>query len=193
MARCTISTASSYYPAKSRVAPLRSGLTLLSSCIHAIYRCFIRTFGCGIALFPADFLSTIGSETEEGFIAMSNFFRIPFFAAAFLILAVPGIAGAQAAAPAPAAAPTAGTPEPFVLPNLGLTYTPPAGWQPQDVAKLKAAGDPASAKCNALLYAVLQRGGGGLSRLERGSDAVRSVPHLRATGYASGRPDEVDR
>ncbi len=85
---------------------------------------------------------------------MSNFFRMPFLAAAFLILAVPGIAGAQAAAPAPAAAPTAGTPEPFVLPNLNLTYTPPAGWQAQDVAKLKAAGDPASAKCNTLLYAV---------------------------------------
>ena len=48
---------------------------------------------------------------------MSNFFRMPFFAAAFLILAVPGIAGAQPPPPH-LAAPTAGTPAPFVLPNL---------------------------------------------------------------------------
>lgn len=83
---------------------------------------------------------------------MSNFFRMQFFAAAVLTLAIPSLANAQAAPPAPAA-PAAAAPAPFVLPNLGLTYTAPAGWLPQDIAKLKVAADAQSAKCNELLYA----------------------------------------
>ena len=85
---------------------------------------------------------------------MSKFFRMQFFAAAVLTLAIPSLARAQAAAPAPAAGAAAGTAEPFVLPNLGLTYTAPAGWLSQDLAKLKTAGDAQSAKCNELLYAA---------------------------------------
>ena len=86
---------------------------------------------------------------------MSSFFCMQFFAAAVLTLAMPGVAGSQAAAPAPVATPTAATSEPFVLPDLGLTFTPPPGWLAQDVAKLKAAGgDNKSAQCNVLLYAA---------------------------------------
>ena len=78
---------------------------------------------------------------------MSAFFRI--FSAAVLTLAIPSLAQAPAAAPTPAASAM-----PFVLPNFGLTYTPPAGWLVQDVAKMKAAVDPQLAKCNELLYSI---------------------------------------
>jgi hypothetical protein len=81
---------------------------------------------------------------------MSKFIRMQFYAAAVLTVAIPSLASGQAAAPAAPAAAAA----PFVMANVGLTFTPPAGWAAQDVAKLKAAADPESAKCSELLYAA---------------------------------------
>jgi hypothetical protein len=83
---------------------------------------------------------------------MSNFFRMPLLAVAIAGLTAAPFALAQTAAPAAAAA---GEAQPFVLSDLSLTYTPPAGFKAEDVGKLKSQElDQKAVACNDVVYSA---------------------------------------